>query len=229
MMYPAINFATIGDMIKSKILEELGIQHAFLGAERSFLGLLSTDDSIIDFLDEIKAEKLYMPVQVHSNKVAGINSMKSADAVVNNRSNVAIAVRTADCVPVLLYDKAKKLTAVIHAGWRGAMLGIVKNTIQSMVNYGGNAKDIIAAIGPAIGQDSYEVDKDFLRFFNKKFFKTTGDKYFFNLVGVVEDDLLQSGVKSIDKSAFVDTYSTEDYLSYRRDKTFDRNISYIVL
>lgn len=216
-------------MIKSKILEELGIRHAFLGAERSFLGLLSTDESIIEFLDEIKAEKLYMPVQVHSNKVASINSIKSADAVVNSQTDIAIAIRTADCVPVLLYEKVKKLTAVIHAGWRGAMLGVVENTIKSIANYGGNAENIVAAIGPAIDQNSYEVREGFLKFFDKKFFKTIGDKYFFNLVGAVEDALLKSGVKVIDKSAFIDTYSTEDYLSYRRQKTFDRNISYIVL
>ena len=103
--------------------------------------------------------------QVHDCKVAIIDrpgltreDLEGYDAFVTNLPGVAIGVRTADCVPVLLYDPEKKVVAAIHAGWKGTVLHISQKTLEVMaVRYGSDASGIKAVIGPAIGPDSFQV------------------------------------------------------------------------
>lgn len=81
------------------------------------------------------------------------------DAIVTNRSNLAICIKTADCVPVFIVDRIKKVIAAVHAGWRGSALGISAKVVRLMQNqYGSNPRDLLAAIGPSIGKCCYEVD-----------------------------------------------------------------------
>jgi YfiH family protein len=81
------------------------------------------------------------------------------DAIVTNRTNLAVCVKTADCVPVFFADRIKKVVAVVHAGWRGSALGISAKVIRLMQNqYGSLPQDTLAAIGPSIGRCCYEVD-----------------------------------------------------------------------
>ncbi len=82
------------------------------------------------------------------------------DAIVTTRTNLAICIKTADCVPVFLVDRVKKVIAAVHAGWRGTALGITAKVARLMQNsYGSLPADILAAIGPSIGDCCYEVDK----------------------------------------------------------------------
>ena len=78
-----------------------------------------------------------------------------ADAIITNQRNLPIAVLTADCVPILLYDKEKDIIAAIHAGWRGAYKGIIKNVVKFMIKKGCKSKNILAAIGPSISSSNY--------------------------------------------------------------------------
>lgn len=81
------------------------------------------------------------------------------DAIVTNRTNLAICVKTADCVPVFIVDRIKKVIAAVHAGWRGSALGISGKVVRLMQNqYGSVPHDLLAAIGPSIGKCCYEVD-----------------------------------------------------------------------
>ncbi len=81
------------------------------------------------------------------------------DAIVTSRTDLAICVKTADCVPVFLVDRIKKVIAAVHAGWRGSALGITAKSIRLMQNqYGSQPRDLLAAIGPSIGRCCYEVD-----------------------------------------------------------------------
>ncbi len=81
------------------------------------------------------------------------------DAIVTNRTNLAICIKTADCAPVFIVDPVKKVIAAAHAGWRGSALGISAKVIRLMQNqYGSEPQDLLAAIGPAIGPCCYEVD-----------------------------------------------------------------------
>ena len=93
------------------------------------------------------------------------------DAIVTTRPNLAICIKTADCVPVFIVDRIKKIIAVVHAGWRGTALEITTKVVRLLhEKYGSSPRDILAAIGPAIGQCCFEVDAASGRtlFLNKK-------------------------------------------------------------
>jgi purine-nucleoside/S-methyl-5'-thioadenosine phosphorylase / adenosine deaminase len=83
-----------------------------------------------------------------------------ADAMVTTRSDIALAVITADCAPVLLADTNAGVAGAVHAGWRGATAGVIEATVAAMVRLGAHSAAIVAAIGPCIGQASYEVAAD---------------------------------------------------------------------
>ena len=85
---------------------------------------------------------------VFLNKNSKLKKRIKADAIITDQKKLPIAVLTADCVPVLLYDYKKKIIAAIHAGWKGAYRGIVKNVINFMLKKGCNSRNIIGAIGP---------------------------------------------------------------------------------
>ncbi len=106
--------------------------------------------------------------QVHGKRVAIIDrpdltraDLEGYDAFVTNLPGVAIGVRTADCVPILLYDPAGKTVAAVHAGWKGTVLNIIKDAIGVMQSgFGAKAEDLRAVIGPAIGPDSFQVGEE---------------------------------------------------------------------
>ncbi|MBQ6953519.1 MAG: laccase domain-containing protein [Bacteroidales bacterium] len=111
--------------------------------------------------------------QVHEAKVAFIErpgmtreELEGYDVFMTTLPGVAIGVRTADCVPVLLYDPVKQVVAVAHAGWKGTVLHVTEKTVKVMtVKYGSNAADIRAVIGPSIGPDSFQVGEEVAEYF----------------------------------------------------------------
>jgi len=178
-----------------------------------------------------------------ANKIHGRQNLPKADAIVTNLSKLAIAVVTADCTPILLQDKKTGVIAAIHAGWRGAKLGIVENAVLEMQKLGAKSEDISAAIGPMIRQSSYQVSADFLQDFlqeseeNKIFFiadKSSPDHYLFDLPQYVICKLQKAKIKNIFDIA-IDTYrNCEHYASYRKAThegraDCGRNISLIMM
>lgn len=118
--------------------------------------------------------------QVHSDKVIEVKEYNfigdiEGDAIICNKPNTAIGVFTADCVPILLYDKINKVIAAVHSGWRGTFDNIVSNTLSIMKDKYG-CKEICAIIGPHIRECCYEVSQELVDKFNKKY----GDKYITN-------------------------------------------------
>ena len=82
------------------------------------------------------------------------------DAIITNRPNLAVCIKTADCVPVFIADRVKKVIAVVHAGWKGSALAITEKVVRTMKNqFACQLQDMVAAIGPSIGSCCYEVDK----------------------------------------------------------------------
>lgn len=136
----------------------------------------------------IDPQKLIFATQCHSNRVKIIDQeflhlpgetqnryLDGIDAMVTNIPGVCICILTADCAAVLLYDPLKKVIGIAHAGWRGTVKQIAKETIDVMKNeFGCNPSDMVAAISPCIGSDVYEVGEEVAGEFEKAFSKETG-------------------------------------------------------
>jgi YfiH family protein len=112
----------------------------------------------------VAAEKIYCPVQKHTDKIQILEddfNPAVADAVITDRQGVVIGVKVADCVPVLLYDRKRKVAGAVHAGWRGTAGQILKKTLNVMsAQFGSSPLDIITAVGPCIRECCYSVGED---------------------------------------------------------------------
>ncbi len=167
--------------------------------------------------------------QIHSNHVVVVNApfteeLPEADALITTTPNISIAVTTADCAPILLADTTGKAVAAIHAGWRGASSGIIENTVSLMLDLGCQPKELSAAIGPCIWQNSYEVSQDFYDSFskNKSFFKT-GNRpghWYFDLPGFVVSTLEKTGIQNFSLAPY-DTFTHKDLFFSNRRRTLN--------
>ncbi|MEW6001765.1 MAG: peptidoglycan editing factor PgeF [Nitrospirota bacterium] len=112
----------------------------------------------------ILEDNIYLPIQKHTDRVIILkNNFKAdiADALITSNKGILIGVRVADCVPVLLCDERKLAIGSVHAGWRGTAAGIIKKTIQMMVeHFGSRPEDINVALGPSIRWSCYQVSED---------------------------------------------------------------------
>ncbi len=165
-----------------------------------------------------------------------------ADAMVTTEPGVALGILTADCAPVLLADEAAGVVGAAHAGWKGALDGVLESVVSLMERLGAVRSRIRAAVGPCIGQHSYEVGPEFFERFkqaapdNHKYFVPAareGHKLF-DLPGYVTNQLTASGVLDVDQMGLC-TYANErDYFSFRRsthrgEAGYGRNLSAIML
>ena len=194
-----------------------------------------------------KDEVLITLNQIHSNKViyfenkSSIKNKLTGDAIVTKIENVAISILTADCAPILLYDDSKKIIGCIHSGWKGALNGVIRNTVKKFKELNSNIDNLIAIVGPCIGKESYEVKIDFYeRFVNQNleyeefFKKITDEKYTFDLRGFINKELSNLNIKNIENIE-MDTFSKREFFySYRRshlnkEKDYGRCISVILM
>ncbi len=150
-------------------------------------------------------------------------SRPKADALVSNTEGLSIGVTTADCGPVLFVDPHARVIGAAHAGWKGALTGILESTIDAMEKLGADRGGIVAAIGPLIRQHSYEVGVEFVeRFLDAdaeyaRFF-LPGERdghSMFDLAGLIRLRLENAGILMIDDLG-IDTYSDGRCFSYRR-------------
>ncbi len=202
----------------------------------------------MDILDDIMPE-LVTPYQMHTSNCHFISTANGydydndgeADALVTDKAGFAIGVVTADCVPILFSGVKKDDTPIIgaaHAGARGALKGIVQNTVAMMREH--DAVAIKAAIGPCIQQKSYQVGAEFMDEFvdsdpaTYPYFKNDieNGKYLFDVQGYVMQILESLNV--VYASVDVDTYTSPDCFSYRRathqsENTYGRQLSAIMI
>lgn len=130
-------------------------------------GLVTQNRQSLAKAFSVDAHRLIFPVQTHSSNIKVVGTTTSAealedtDALITKEKGVVISVMSADCVPVLLYDPAKAVVAAIHAGWRGTMAEIVRKTIGKMnAEFGSVPETLMAAIGPSICGEVYEVGEE---------------------------------------------------------------------
>lgn len=197
---------------------------------------------------DLPAEHLATVYQVHSPTVVEVErpwnreDSPQADAMVTRQEGVGLGILTADCVPVLLADAKARVVGAAHAGWRGAFDGVLDAVVEAMTGLGAAPERIVAGIGPAIAQRSYEVGPEFRQRFLERaedhddFFcpAKRADHYMFDLKGFVARTLAQTGVVKV-QSLPCDTCAEPGrFFSYRRatltgDSDYGRGLSVIYL
>ncbi|MEK6678372.1 MAG: peptidoglycan editing factor PgeF [Nitrospirota bacterium] len=149
------------------------------------------------------------------------------DAHITNNSGIAISVVTADCVPVLLIDRKKRIVAAVHAGWRGTAKRILQKTVKKMSDsFGSKPEDMIAGIGPSIGQCCYEVDEKVIEPMEKEFnylnrfsVQKKENKWHIDLQMINREQLIETGLKpaNINIVSLCTSCYPDMFYSYRRD------------
>ncbi|MFY0680879.1 MAG: peptidoglycan editing factor PgeF [Thalassovita sp.] len=180
------------------------------------------------------AEAMHVPLshlvgvhQVHSADVVVVDAPTDekprADAVVTATPGLALTILTADCQPVLFADRQAGVIGAAHAGWRGALAGVLENTLDAMEELGAERHDITAIIGPTISQRAYEVGPEFIDDFlaedpqNARFFiNGEGDRYLFDLPAFGLQRLRQAGVGKSEWTRHCTYSDPARFYSYRR-------------
>ena len=184
--------------------------------------------------------------QIHSVEAIICNktfeTSPKADALVTNTPGLLLSVLTADCQPVIFADEKNSVIGIAHAGWRGALNGVLNSTINKMEALGAERNQISAVIGPCISQNAYEVGLDFFEKFkgaNKKntdYFTYSSDteKYHFDLPNFSLNLLKNEGISSIEWTGHCTYSDPKKFFSYRRschknEPDYGRLISAIML
>ncbi len=175
--------------------------------------------------------------QVHSSIVRNFKDKdKEGDAIITNKFNRAVGVFTADCVPILLYDKENEAIGAVHSGWRGTYENIVINTLKKMKeNYNTKAENIIASIGPHIKDCCYEVSYELINKFKEdKIYNDYNINYKRNLnmeacilaqlsnVGVKNENIIRANLCTM-------CSSDPKFYSYRKEGNIGRQFSFVYL
>jgi hypothetical protein len=233
-------------MLGSSLLSAVpGLRHAFFTCEGGVSGGIyeslnggtgSNDDAAKVFENRrrmaermgVAPERFLTLYQIHSPEVVVADApwngaRPKADAIVTRTEGLAIGVTAADCGPILLADPGARVIGSAHAGWKGALTGVIESTVDAMERLGATSGGIVAAIGPLIRQHSYEVGPEFVERFldadaeyGRFFLPGERDGHsMFDLAGFIRMRLENAGVLMIDDLG-VDTYSDARFFSYRR-------------
>jgi YfiH family protein len=197
---------------------------------------------------DLVPETLVTAWQVHSAEAAMVDHVwpegdnPRVDGMVSKTPGISLGILTADCVPVLFADPEAGVIGAAHAGWKGAIGGVLQATVAAMVKLGARRKRIQAGIGPAIAQKSYEVGPEFPQPFidrdpaNGRFFTTASRcrHFMFDLVGFVEQELRRLDLGGVACAGNDTCAEAEDFFSYRRtthnrEPDYGRQISIIGL
>lgn len=253
-------------MITLGVLSDLpGIRHGFMtraggvseGIYDSLNCGLGSDDEQARVLENrrrvlqmtgIPAKILLTAYQVHSPYVLVVEEewrdgpRPKVDALVTTRRNIAIAASSADCVPILFADPEARVVAAAHAGWRGAVGGVLQATVKQMCALGARPERIRAGIGPCIGPASYEVGPEFPAPFlaqspaNARFFRPAqrAGHHKFDLESYVAAELAAMKLGAIDVAHRDTCAEAETFFSYRRsvqrkEPDYGRHVSVIAL
>jgi YfiH family protein len=197
-------------------------------------------------LEALSGGKLLTLYQIHSpNAVVASGPWQQgpqADAMATNMPGLTLGILTADCAPVLFADADARVIGAAHAGWKGALTGVVASVLEKMESLGADRSRISAAVGPCISQANYEVGPEFIARFadadkdNTQFFLPSdkADHWRFDLEAYVVHRLHEAGLAKIEPLSAC-TYGREaDFFSFRRathraEKDYGRQISAIVL
>jgi len=190
----------------------------------------------------LTAYQIHSPDVVVADKPWTQENRPRADAIVTRTPRLAIGVSTADCGPLLLADAKARVIGAAHAGWRGALTGVVEAAVAAMERLGAERSRIVAALGPAIRQPNYEVGPEFVARFlapdddNPRFFAPSerNGHAMFDLAGYIADRVQRAGVAKFEDLALCTFAEPERFFSYRRttkhaEPDYGRHINAIAL
>ncbi len=203
-----------------------------------FLLKSSPKKSLKGFLKELglKNFPLVIPEQVHSKKILILKNKKSfgklkmeeCDGVLTNIPGIVLTVGVADCLPVFLVDPVLKITGLIHAGWKGTLMGIIKEGVENAKSYfGSNPQDLEFVFGPSIGKCCYEISESLAILFPRDCLVFSKGRIRLDLAKANLKQLLRSGVKreKIFLSNLCTFCKSELFYSFRRDKNRQKKMS----
>lgn len=193
---------------------------------------------ILKFETGIFPDKIFFLDQKHGDTIVEASEpyfqenmyYAEGDALITDISGYCLVIRTADCVPVFIYDKKSKAAAAIHSGWKSTHLNITASVIKKMKErYSSEPKNLVAYILPCIGSDYYEVKDDVSKLF-EGFIDVKDGKCFLDLKGVVVSQLREEGVERNSIFAdFRDTFSFNSDLFSHRKGDLGRNLNFIYI
>jgi YfiH family protein len=230
-----------------------GVSQGVFASLNCGAGSGDTRDAVIENRRRATAQlspdtKLVTVHQIHSANAVivttpwDIGEGPQADAMATNVPDIALGILTADCAPVLFADREANVIGAAHAGWKGALGGIIESTLTAMESLGAQRNRIAAAIGPCISQPNYEIGPEFREAFlaadsgHATFFvpSSKADHWRFDLEGFVAHRLTLAGVENVARLSAC-TYAREaDFYSFRRathrgEKDYGRQLSAILL
>jgi hypothetical protein len=192
-------------------------------AEKALVaGLCGLPGQRILFLDQVHGASVLRVHEANDLPVVG-----SADAMITGTPGLCLVIRTADCVPLLLFDAENSVLCAVHAGWRGCRSGIAEAAVQRMLeDYGSNPGQIQALLLPCIGPDSYVVQEDVADYFPRHVLRRYG-QLFLDLRGFLARSLQDAGIRK--RHLFIAPQCTfrdnRDFFSHRRGD-FGRNLNF---
>ncbi len=253
-------------MLKADVLSQLaGIHHAFFtraggvseGVYASLNGGIGSNDAPENVIENrrrmadalgVAPDRFLTAYQVHSPDVVTVagpwspDNRPRADAMVTAKPGIALGVSTADCGPVLFADSQACVIGAAHAGWRGALSGVLEATLAAMERLGAQRERMAVALGPMIGQSNYEVGAEFSARFrqadtnNASFFEASerDGHAMFDLAGYIAHRLRRAGVSQIEDLGLCTYADPQRFFSYRRmtkfgESDYGRHINAIAL
>jgi len=204
---------------------------------RWLLESLKIDSKEIFFVKQVHGDRVF--VLENSGQSPGQVELEEADALITHLTERPIAVLTADCVPVILYDPERHVAGIVHAGRKGTQMGVVSKTILMLSQvYGSQPGNVRMALGPAIGGCCYEVDEPCIEPFRGNYkdwegFVTahSGGRFMLDLLKANEADGLRAGLlnEHIHHSGECTSCNNNRWYSYRKEGTTGRMVSLAML
>jgi len=185
-------------------------------------------EKVEDYLKQkFEVRDIFSLKQVHGDKIL-VDESGEADGIIVTKKDFAGVVRTADCFPVVLFDRKKDVAGVFHCGWRGTELGIHEKGFRKMLKMG--CRDIEAVIFPGIGECCFEIGFELEERFNKVGIPllVRDGKLYADILKKLENDLKGLGAVSVASKAIC-TYCNNGYFSYRKDGTKKRHATFIAI
>jgi len=191
----------------------------------NFKGLAGITGYFLNKEESLHEQGLALIKQVHGSTVLVIDKIPDpenppmADGMITQTPGLKLAIKTADCIPLLIADPVRKIVGAFHVGWKPGLLGIIESAVLTFQKLGSTPKDLVAALGPALGKPSFPVSKEMMQLYpepERTFFEQKEEGIFFDNTAYVTYRLKRAGVENIWAST-TNTYRDLTYHSFRRE------------